>query len=72
MRAELAAQLGDVHINRAGVNGRGDAPDLRQQLGAGGDATGVVNQIQQQGKLGLRQVHGFAVLRYLPCSCIDL
>lgn len=72
MRAELAAQLGDVHINRAGVNGRGDAPDLRQQLGAGGDATGVVKQIQQQGKLGLRQVHGFAVLRYLPCGGVNL
>lgn len=72
MRAELAVQLGDVHINRAGVNGRGDASDLRQQLGASGDATGVVKQIQQQSKLGLRQVHGFAVLRYLPCGCIDL
>ena len=65
------AQLGDVHINRSGVDGRGDTPNLRQQLGAGGNAAGVVEQIQQQVELSLRQVHSLAILRYLPCGGVN-
>ena len=72
LRAELVAQLGDVHINRSGVDGRGDTPNLRQQLGAGGNAAGVVEQIQQQVELSLRQVHSLAILRYLPCGGVNL
>lgn len=43
-RSELLAQLGDVHINRSGVDGRGDTPNLRHKLGAQIEITSVMRK----------------------------
>src|SRR5207253_11076825 len=49
--AQLAAELADVHVDRARVAGEGVAPDALEQLIARQDETTVVEQLPQEVEL---------------------
>ena len=50
---ELLAQLGDVHLDRAGFARRAKAPHGLQQLVAGDDLPRVAREVLQQVELAL-------------------
>src|SRR5919197_3154232 len=59
--AELAAQLGDVDVDRASAPGVGHSPDLVEQLVAADHDARIFQQHRQQVELLRRQIDATAV-----------
>ena len=58
--AELAAQLGDVHVDRARAARVGHAPDPVEQLVPRDDDPGILEQVREQVELAAGELDGLA------------
>src|SRR6266542_3171178 len=69
--AELAAQLANVHVDRARVAGERVAPDALEQLVARQHQPAVVEQLPEQVELLRRELHFLVADAYLAATCVD-